>query len=281
MERMEGFVETYRGGVTAWECDVFGHLNIAFYVERFADAASDLLERHAPGRQWRTLALDTRYERELRAGEGVAIQSAIIAVGEHALRIGHVAVNSANGKRTTLAEHDLAPESMRGWDETREALVRNAAAWQEPALAPVRLPAGEGPIASGRDRVKPWEADHNGTLSLLGHLQRFSTACLHVVDAVGLDDEYRRTARRGYATFETRLLLESAPAVGEGVALASAVIDAGNSSLRMFHRMSPSRGGAAIASFYQAGVHFDLETRRSAPLPEEIRARALALRVAA
>ena len=94
-----GFIETYRGGVAAWECDVFGHLNIAFYVERLADAAADLLERQAPGRRWRTqVALDTSYERELRAGEGIVIRSAILAATPDQVRVVHEAVESASAR---------------------------------------------------------------------------------------------------------------------------------------------------------------------------------------
>src|ERR1700722_10308690 len=111
----DGLVETYRGGVSAWECDIFGHLNIAFYVERFADAAEDLLERLAPGEAWRTLTLNTEYEHELRAGAGIVISSGVIAVEDPALRIGHVALNSSNGERSTRVVQRVAPADPQRW----------------------------------------------------------------------------------------------------------------------------------------------------------------------
>jgi acyl-CoA thioester hydrolase len=266
----EGLVETYRGGVGVWECDAFGHLNIAFYVERFADAAGDLMERHAPGRRWRTLALDIPYEHELRAGEGLAIRSGIIAGAGAEIRLAHAAVNSASGERTTLAEHVIALAPGGGTP------APTALAW--PRFPALDLPAAEGTIPTGRDRVRAEEAAA-GALSLFGYQRRFSNACLQVLDAIGMTEPYRRAANRGFATFETRLAIADSAAIGDGLVVASFVSGVGNSSLRMVHRMRRALGGRPIATLYQAGVHFDLATRRASPLPPELREAAAALSV--
>ena len=41
---MAEWKETYRGVVSAWECDVVEHFTIAYYFERFADATRNFLE---------------------------------------------------------------------------------------------------------------------------------------------------------------------------------------------------------------------------------------------
>ena len=41
---MAEWVETYRGVVNAWECDIVEHFTIAYYFERFADATRNFLE---------------------------------------------------------------------------------------------------------------------------------------------------------------------------------------------------------------------------------------------
>jgi acyl-CoA thioesterase FadM len=274
MVEAEPMVETYRGSVAAWECDLFGHLNIAFYVERFADAAGDFLERVAPGRSWRTLALDTTYERELRAGEGVAIRTGLVAAEDRSLRLAHEANATASGERMTRVEHVLAPVA----EDESPAVLPAAVAWER--FAPLSLPTGEGRIAAGRSRVKAWEAEE-GCLSLLGFEHRFSDACLHVIEAIGMTDAYRRTANRGFATFETRLRMMDRAAVGEGVVVTSGIVAIGTSSLRMLHRMRATRDGRLLAQFYQAGVHFDLGARRSAPFPSTLRDRADSLTIAA
>jgi acyl-CoA thioesterase FadM len=51
----------------------------------------------------------------------------------------------------------------------------------------------------------------------------------------------------------------------------------GNSSLRMIHRMTNARTGAEIALVGQFGVNLDLDARRPARWPDDIRARAAAL----
>ncbi len=270
-----GLVETYRGGVAAWECDVFGHLNIAFYVERFADAALDLLGRHAPGRRWSSLAVDTRYERELRGGDSMVVRSGILESRPDRVRIAHEAIAGGSGARVTIASHVLAPVAGRAPDLPSAALSD----WQPlPAFV---WPHGDGRIPAGRDRVKQGELEE-GRLSLLGCVHRFSNGCLHVIDAIGMTQAYRQAANRGFATFETRLAIDDLRIeAGEGLVVTSGVIAVGRSSLTMLHRLTASRDGRTLARFHQAGVHFDLAARRSAPWPEEMRARAQALRIVA
>ena len=41
---MADWIETYRGVVNAWECDVVEHFTIAYYFDRFADASRNFLD---------------------------------------------------------------------------------------------------------------------------------------------------------------------------------------------------------------------------------------------
>jgi acyl-CoA thioesterase FadM len=273
MEGAAGLVETYRGGVDAWECDVFGHLNIAFYVERLADAGHDLLERLAPDGRWRTVAIAVGYERELRAGEGIVIRSAILEATPARVRIAHEAVESAALARASRAEHVLVPVKA-----PPAALAAAPIAWEP--FPVVRWPSGAGQIAAGRDRVKATDTEE-WRLTLLGYLRRFSTACLHVIEAIGMNHTYRSAANHGFATFDTRLAIEDpTAAVGDGLVVTSGVVSVGRSSLAMVHRLRASRDGRLLARFYQAGVHFDLAARRSSPWPAALRAKASSLVIA-
>jgi acyl-CoA thioesterase FadM len=51
----------------------------------------------------------------------------------------------------------------------------------------------------------------------------------------------------------------------------------GSSSLRMIHRMTDQRTGVEVASLSQFGVNLDLDARRPARWPDDIRERAAAL----
>jgi acyl-CoA thioesterase FadM len=264
---MSELQECYRGGAIIQECDAFGHLNIAYYVERFADAAHELLARLGPALRYRTTAISTRYVSELRAGDPIAIASGVIAVADRTAIIGHVATNGQGGPATTVTEQTVAIE-----DADAAALVAAAVTWHEQRFAPVSLPEKPGPLATSLSRVKIGESDGAGNLSLFGFVDRFSTANLVNMNAAGMTTTYMRGENRGFATFETRLeLFLPLPRLGEAVAIHSGMLDAGKSSVRMVHEMSLARSGRRVARFYQAGVHFDLEARRSAPLPDWMR----------
>ncbi len=279
------FAETYRSVVAAWECDVMGHLTIAYYFDRFGDAALGLVERLVPGRPpgagWRSSRLLVRYQKELRAGDGIAIRSGIIAAEGDAVVIGHELVECGEGEVTTLVEHCLAPRELPygGQGEAARGLADAMTSWVSPGFAPIAEPARqERMIASGADRVKAWEVDQRGELSLSGYVHRFAHACLHVCSAFGMTPRYMREHRRGFSTFETRLhLVAPPPGAGEGVVLKSGLLAAGNSSLRMMHDLRHAQTGERLALFYQSGVHFDMEARRSAPLPAALREKAQTL----
>jgi acyl-CoA thioesterase FadM len=57
----------------------------------------------------------------------------------------------------------------------------------------------------------------------------------------------------------------------------SGILQVGKSSIRFLHRMVDARTGKRFASMGQFGVHFDLEARRPAPLPDALREAATAL----
>jgi acyl-CoA thioesterase FadM len=95
------------------------------------------------------------------------------------------------------------------------------------------------------------------------------------MNEAGMTSTYLRAEKRGFATFETRLeLFAPAPTIGDSVAISSGILELGKSSVRILHEMRLARGGRRVARFYQGGVHFDLESRRSAPLPDSLRAKA-------
>ena len=229
-------IETYRGAVAAWECDAFGHMNIALYPQRFESAARDLIERAGAGTAWQTVALDVRYLEELRAAEGIVIRSGVLERDGSNVRLAHEATTPA-GERTTLAEHVLRCDAA----SPAGATLGTIAGWER--FAPAVIPKGEGALVTGRERVRAAECD-DGVLSLAGHSHRFSDANVFVMEAIGMSASYRRAANRGFATFETRLSLEPpCAAPGDGLVITSGIIAVGTSSLRMLHRMRAASDG--------------------------------------
>jgi acyl-CoA thioesterase FadM len=135
---MDNWIETYRGVVAAWECDVVEHFTIAYYFQRFADATRTFLEligeRETLGLAVETgpSRLYTTFTQELRAGSGFHMSTAVIAVDESALRLGHRVVNSASGETVTwLMETIPLPASSA---ELRRRLAARAVAWPGPEV---------------------------------------------------------------------------------------------------------------------------------------------------
>ena len=105
-------------------------------------------------------------------------------------------------------------------------------------------------------------------------MHRLTDSCLQAAAAIGMDAEYLDKNRRGFSTFELALRISGALALDEPFLVESGIAHLGNSSLRMIHRMTDPRSGAEVARLGQYGVNLDLDARRPARWPDDIRARA-------
>src|SRR5580704_6706843 len=98
---MTNWIETYRGTVPPWECDVTEHFTIAYYFERLEEAEPNLADALGLGERLRAggfaRRLDVRFARELRAGSSFQVEGAVLGT-EDGLRLGHRFVDSANGE---------------------------------------------------------------------------------------------------------------------------------------------------------------------------------------
>jgi acyl-CoA thioesterase FadM len=278
---MSAAIETHRSMVKAWECDSFGHFTVAYYFDRIADASATVREMLSIPEGWKPVEYLARFASELRAGEAFHIESGVIAAEDAALRIGHSLINSATGKVCTTIEERLAagPAGSVPSPRERAALEAHVAAWEAAKDDPgFGDNASEGWVATARDRVRPGELDASGHLGLVGYIHRSSIGCSQLLAAMGLSPDYLREFRRGFSTFEVKLRLEGPGSIaGDALAVTSGLLQLGSSSVRMIHRVTDARSGRRVATLRQSGVHFDLEARRSTPIPAELRAKAVSV----
>jgi acyl-CoA thioesterase FadM len=272
---MAEWIETYRGVVSAWECDIVEHFTIAYYFDRFADATRNFLELVGEGETlypaaatgaWR---LYTSFAQELRAGAGFHMLSAVTDVDESSLLLGHQVVDSTSGQTVSwLAETLPLPASVT--PPLRRRLEARAVAWPGPEV-PQRTAQGtsEGALTA-RDRVKPWEIGEGGTMSLAAHVHRFSGAGMQFLSSIGMTAAYMHQNRRGFSTLALDLRLLAGAKTGDRIDVRTSIAHLGNTSLSYVHRMSGADGGE-IASLLQVGVHLDLDARRPTAVPPAIR----------
>jgi len=270
------WLETYRGTVFRWEVDGNDHLTVAYYLARFGDAAAAVLHALGLGPAPTTECF-IHYSRELRVGDLMHVESGVIAAEADTLVLGHKLVESTEEALCTTVEHRLAVALT---PEQRRAIEARRVAWDGPKRERRPRPATlEGFLDSARDAVRPSEVDALGRLAPSAAVHRFSAANGHVLAAFGFTPRYMREQNRGFSTFEFQLGFESGVRAGDPLLVRSALTHIGNSSMRLLHVMTDLRSGGRVSTLEQAGVQLDLDARRPAPLPPDLRTAAQKLLV--
>jgi acyl-CoA thioester hydrolase len=273
------WIETCRGSVTPWECDITEHFTIAYYLDRLDQASTAVAEflglagHLKAGIFPRRFTL--RFTRELRAGASFHVESAAIGL-DPALRLGHRFIDSACGEVVTWIEEVW--EGVRLSDAERTAVGQVLAVWEGPAIERRPDPPSiAGAIPTARGRIRPPDLDEFGRFSLAALVHRFTDALIQASAAIGITADYMKTERRGFSTFELALRIGDAPGLGESYLVETGIAHLGSSSIRFLHRMIDPRSGGEFARLGQFGVQLDLDARRPAPLPPEIRTAAARL----
>ncbi|HXP06726.1 MAG TPA: thioesterase family protein [Stellaceae bacterium] len=267
---MGPWIETYRGAVSPWECDVTEHFTVAYYFDRIAMAEaalaaelglSDALRAGGFARRY-----DVRYARELRAGSTFHVESAALG-GEGAVRLGHRFIDSVTGEAITWFDVH--------WDGVTAALpAERIGAWDGPEFETRADPKDlTRLIPTSAGRVQPGDLDEFGRMGIRGFIHKFTDASMQIGAAIGLTADYIKTGRRGFSTFEFRLRLSRSLGLGDGYRTRTGIAHLGNSSLRFLHVMSDGEG-REVARLGQFGVTLDLDARRPAALAPEMRERA-------
>ena len=278
---MTNWIETYRGTVPPWECDVTEHFTIAYYFARLEEAEPNLADALGLGERLRAggfeRRLDVRFARELRAGSSFQVEGAALGV-DHGLRIGHRFVDSANGETVTWIDERWDVSHVPLSAEERRAIDARLAGWEGPATEARPEPKSTaGFIPTARGRVKPGDLDASGHFGLAAIVHRFTDSCIQAGSAIGMNAEFMEQERRGFSTFELVLRISGVLKLDEPYLVETGIAHLGNSSLRLIHVMTDPRTGQEIARLGQYGVNLDLNARRPARWPDHIRTRAAKL----
>ena len=278
---MTNWIETYRGAVPPWQCDVTEHFTIGYYFDRLEEAVANLADELGFGHLLRpgelVRRINARFAHELRVGASFHVESAALSVDD-GLRLGHRFVDSANGEVVTwFDEHwDLSAAPLTC--QQRGAIGSRLAVWNGPVAEPRLEPATtDGFISTARGRVKPGDIDASGHFGIGAVVHRFSTASGQLGAAIGMDAGFMQEQRRGFSTFELILLMSGALRLDMPYLVETGIGHLGSSSLRMIHSMTDPRAGVEVARLSQFGVNLDLDARRPARWPDDIRRRAAPL----
>ncbi len=122
-----------------------------------------------------------------------------------------------------------------------------------------------------RGVIYPWQCDHQGHLSVMHYVGMFDVAFWHQISAMGFTRAYLEERRRGFADVKDTLEYKAEVKVGGLVVVESGLLRIGGKSITARHTMRDAETGVIAATSEKITVYFDLEARRSASLPDDMR----------
>jgi len=290
-------IEVWRGGVATWECDVMGHLNVAFYVAKSMEALAGLATELGMPRVFAETAEATlmvreqhiRFLREARPDTPMSMTGGVIELGESDARLlllmRHPGGELAASFQTVVA-HATAregrefpwPDRVRARAEALTVEVPANAAPRSIGLEPVATEASvERADALGLKRtglgvVLPADCDAFGRMRTEGLMRRLSDGIPHFF-AGRRPNGGENGAKVGGAAVEYRLVHHAWPRAGDRVELRSGSAGGDAKVRRLVHWLLDPDTGRPWGSAEAIAVAIDLETRKLITLSGEELAR--------
>ena len=122
-----------------------------------------------------------------------------------------------------------------------------------------------------RGVVYPWHCDHLGHMTVMHYVGLFDQANWHLLSAMGVTWEKMKETGETLVDVKhtVEYLLEQK--VGSLIVIESVLTRIGTKSVTQRHRMLNSETGVLAATTEIVSVYFDMETRKSLPLPNPMR----------
>ncbi|WP_182347982.1 thioesterase family protein [Tomitella gaofuii] len=138
-------------------------------------------------------------------------------------------------------------------------------------------PAAPGPCRSLETTVDEEWIDVNGHMNAQFFGLVIYDAHARFTDLIGLGDVYVERTGNGKVVVESHITYESELRLGEAIGVDSWLLGVDDKRLHFFHEMRSLESGWRAAAGEQLDLHFDLGSRRVAPLPVEVRDRLASL----
>ena len=289
-------VEVWRGGVTPWQCDEMGHMNVRFYLAIATEGLVSLAALLGMPRAFTTDATSTllarehhvRFLKEARPGAGLVLSGGVLDMGESdatlLLLMRHVSGEPAAAFTVKVAH--VTPTELRPFPWTQATRAKaEGLRLEAPGFAAPRGLASE-PVTT-RASVAQAEAlglpvTANGAIgqndcdvfgrmlpeqvlariyASVGHVFRRSQAALLAAqpDLIG---------RLGGAAVEYRVIYHAWPTVGDRVELRSGHLALTPKSRTVAHWLLDPASGRPWATAEMLSLFLDLKARKSLTLSD-------------
>ena len=119
--------------------------------------------------------------------------------------------------------------------------------------------------------IYPQYLDHMGHMNVQHYVGHFDQASWSLLAMIGITRSYIKQERKGIVALEQNIRYHREVLEGTLIAVRSHIAKVGNSSMEIRHTMYDPETDDLFAEMVLKSVHFDLEARRPAPIPEEIK----------
>lgn len=281
---------TVRANVKAWECDVMEHMNVQHYLARSAETLGQLrvLLGLPAGSTLRHRRERVLFMRELRNGASFEIATGILALGGHGLTTFNEMRNIDSGAIAARFVIDLdlidagsgaslpltpaARAAAEPWRITAPADLRPPPQLRQPPARDWATAEARGLFDTARGTIEPWECDARGELHPRFFMARCSDAVTHLQHHYGLTPDYRQAHGLGSAALEYGIEFHRPLRAGDAIVTRSGLREMQGKIQYFFHWFLDAASRETVATVETAGTLFDFATRRSVPIPDDLRA---------
>jgi acyl-CoA thioester hydrolase len=285
-----GAIETWRGGVNSWQCDLMGHLNVRFHVAHATEALGGLAAALGMPRAFAPRGASTlvvrehhiRFLAEARVGDGLHMTCGLTGMGESDAGAFQLLVHSGSGQpaaafHTSLMHVRSADAQPFPWPQASRARAEDLRIEVPEALRPRSLEPGRarrdassaGAEKAGMGRYAcglfgPEDCDVFGRVTAGALMGRLGDGAAHEIAMI------RRLAGEalGVAVVEYRLAYLDWPGAGDRYDIRSGLKTAEPRRLGFEHWVLNPGTGRPWALAEAVLLPFDLEARKSVTLDE-------------
>ena len=286
-----GFLPSGRCPVQPWECDRMGHLNVQFYLARFAEAEKQVLLAlgYGPSRLrkdgvcLRPLHHRIQFRRENHESAVLRLQSGIRKVAQDRLWLYHELYEAETGTLSATAEAEIALDALNGSglqrlpDDVIVAAERMAAQLQapQPPRAAGQPPAPKTPVEgmyeTCRGSVDRWECEESGRMATRFYMARFSEAAGNMLAGGDLTADQMRQQGIGSAALDYNIDYFKPLSMGDAYYCRTGILELREKTWRFCHFLLDSNDHQPVARAEIVAVLFDLGLRKSIVMPERVR----------
>jgi len=135
---------------------------------------------------------------------------------------------------------------------------------------PESLPNIASPLALHRERVQDGWIDYNGHMNLAYYMLAFDHATDAFFDYVGLGEKYMAANNASTFTLEAHITYDREMMAGAEMRFETQLLEHDSKRLHYMHFMYHAEEGYLTSTNELISLHVSMDTRRSAPMPEDV-----------